>query len=426
MSTTREVDGVEGIVEYSFPRGHLGHLKPEEEDALKTFKERIENEVYKIGNDEDEFGYYNDALLLRFLRARHFNVQDAIAQFIATEEWRNANEIDTLYRTIDLEQYEETRRLYPQWTGRRDRHGIPVYVYEVKHLDSKTMSAYEKSAIKTHTMAKSDVKTPQKLVRLFALYENLIRFVMPLCTVLTDREYPTTPITQTNNIVDISGVSLRMFWNLRAHMQDASTLATAHYPETLGRIFIIGAPSFFPTVWGWIKRWFDPITTSKIFILSHNDMKATLESYIDPANLPKQYGGELDFEFGQAPVLDPALRDVLKWEGSYTDFPRGPIYWTDKGDHIEATAVGHAGQNERRDTICTVRKAAPRKSMTNKNVNGDTTGRSPSTKSELQSELLITTTAADELVPVSLPDAHSHSPSEVAAAIPSEPQQDQI
>ncbi|KAK9335537.1 CRAL-TRIO domain-containing protein [Lipomyces starkeyi] len=425
MSTTNQVDGVESIVEYSFPRGHLGHLKPEEEDALKDFKERIENEFYKTGNVEDEFGYYNDALLLRFLRARHFNVQDAIAQFIATEEWRNANEIDTLYRTIDLEQYEETRRLYPQWTGRRDRHGIPVYVYEVKHLDSKTMSAYEKSAIKTHTMAKSDVKTPQKLVRLFALYENLIRFVMPLCTVLTDREYPRTPITQTNNIVDISGVSLRMFWNLRAHMQDASTLATAHYPETLGRIFIIGAPSFFPTVWGWIKRWFDPITTSKIFILSHNDMKATLESYIDPANLPKQYGGELDFEFGQAPVLDPALKDVLKWEGSYTDFPHGPIYWSDKGDHIEATAVGHVGHNERRDTVCTVQKITQRQSLTNKNVNGDTPGRSPSTKSELRSDLPITTTV-DELVPVTLSDANSHSPSEVTAAIPSEAQQDQI
>ncbi|KAK9372341.1 CRAL-TRIO domain-containing protein [Lipomyces chichibuensis] len=359
MSTTIQVDGVESMVEYSFPRGHLGHLQPEEEDALKEFKERIENGFYKTGNAEDEFGYYNDALLLRFLRARHFNVQDAISQFMATEEWRNANEIDTLYKTIDLEQYEETRRLYPQWTGRRDRHGMPVYVFVVKHLDSKTMSAYEKSAIKTHTMARSDDNTPQKLLRLFALYENLIRFVMPLCTVLTDREYPKTPITQSNNIVDISGVSLRMFWNLRAHMQDASKLATAHYPETLSRIFIIGAPSFFPTVWSWIKRWFDPITTSKIFILSQDDMKATLESYIDPADLPKQYGGELDFEFGQAPVLDPALKDVLKWEGSYTDFPHGPIYWSDKGDHIEAVAVGHVNQNERRDTICTVRKTAP-------------------------------------------------------------------
>ncbi|KAK9351317.1 CRAL-TRIO domain-containing protein [Lipomyces doorenjongii] len=400
MSTTRQVDGMESVVEYSFPQGHLGHLKPEEEEALKNFKERIENELYKSGNVEDEFGYYNDALLLRFLRARHFNVQDAIAQFMATEEWRNANEIDTLYRTIDLEQYEETRRLYPQWTGRRDRHGTPVYVFEVKHLDSKTMSAYEKSAVKTQTMARSDGTTPPKLLRLFALYENLIRFVMPLCTVLSDREYPRTPITQSNNIVDISGVSLRMFWNLRGHMQDASTLATAHYPETLGRIFIIGAPSFFPTVWGWIKRWFDPITTSKIFILSHNDMKATLRSYIDPVNLPKQYGGELDFEFGQGPVLDPATKDVLKWEGSYTDFPHGPIYWTDKGDHIEATAVGHVGNNERHDTVCTVRKIAPRQ--------------------------LPIATPADDLVPITLSDVDNHSSSKVAAATYSEPQQSQI
>jgi hypothetical protein len=155
-----------------------------------------------------------------------------------------------------LDQYEETRRLvgfllaplsgfhrsnppkYPQWTGRRDRRGIPVYVYEVKHLNAKTMAAYEKSAKETHSKAQTDGKTPAKLLRLFALYENLIRFVMPLCTALTDREHPRTPITQSNNIVDISGVGLKQFWNLRGHMQDASTLATAHYPETLDRIFV--------------------------------------------------------------------------------------------------------------------------------------------------------------------------------------------
>lgn len=69
--------------------------------------------------------------------------------------------------------------------------------------------------------------------------------------------------------------------NLKAHMQDASLLATAHYPETLDRIFLIGAPSFFPTVWGWVKRWFDPITVSKIFILSAANTKSTLLEYID-------------------------------------------------------------------------------------------------------------------------------------------------
>ena len=76
------------------------------------------------------------------------------------------------------------------------------------------------------------------MLRLFALYENLTRFVMPLCTAIPDRPFMETPISQSNNIVDISGVGLKQFWNLKQHMQDASTLATAHYPETLDRIFV--------------------------------------------------------------------------------------------------------------------------------------------------------------------------------------------
>jgi len=110
-------------------------------------------------------------------------------------------------------------------------------------------------------------------------------------------------------------------------MQDASTLATAHYPETLDRIFIIGAPAFFPTVWGWIKKWFDPITTSKIFIISHADVKRTLESFIDPVNIPEKYGGELEFVFGDMPVSDPALESFVSWKGKEPGFPAGPLYW---------------------------------------------------------------------------------------------------
>jgi hypothetical protein len=255
-----------------------------------------------------------------------------------------------------------------------------VYVFEVKHLNSKTMSAYEKSAKETRTKAESDGKIPGKLLRLFALYENLIRFVMPLCTALKDRDYPDTPITQSNNIVDISGVGLKQFWNLRTHMQDASTLATAHYPETLDRIFvcschtppaavkkvaadrkqIIGAPVFFPTVWGWIKKWFDPITTSKIFILSSSEVKKTLASFIDPANIPKKYGGELDFEFGDMPVPDPAWEGAIEWEGDFKGFPGGPLYWIHgDDDQMHALAVGSTHEIERKETVCVVAKPLP-------------------------------------------------------------------
>lgn len=361
MSTAGPAHRVQSaVVEYGYPQGHLGHLSPEEETAFANFKVICEEKgIYEPANG-DTPASHDDATLLRFLRARRFVAGDALKQFQDTEEWRKTNEINQLYETIDLDQYEECRRLYPQWTGRRDRRGIPVYVYEVKHLNSKTMAAYEKSAKETSSKAKTDGNIPPKLLRLFALYENLTRFVMPLCSALADREHPRTPITQSNNIVDISGVGLKQFWNLRGHMQDASTLATAHYPETLDRIFIIGAPAFFPTVWSWIKRWFDPITTSKIFILSHDDMKKTLEGFIEPRNIPRKYGGELDFKFGDMPVLDPHLASVLKWEGDRNDFPHGPMYWVDKtkdGKEIEVIAVGSTDGQERREGVGILTKA---------------------------------------------------------------------
>lgn len=62
-----------------------------------------------------------DAVHRRYLRARRWNVVDAFKQFKETEDWRRANDLNVLYDTIDLEAYEASRRLYPQWTGRRDR-----------------------------------------------------------------------------------------------------------------------------------------------------------------------------------------------------------------------------------------------------------------------------------------------------------------
>lgn len=240
--------------------------------------------------------------------------------------------------------------------------GIPLYLFQIRHLDSKTVSAYEKSAEATNvSKAQTDGSTPQRLLRLFALYENLTRFAQPLCSEMTDREHARTPITLSTNIVDVSQVSLRMFWNLKAHMQAASTLATAHYPETLDRIFIIGAPYFFSTVWGWIKRWFDPVTVSKIFVLSPAEVRPTLEAFIEPRNIPRQYGGELDFGFFDRPNVDPRIRERLAWENGYTDFPDGPAYWVpvDGGRRLACLAVGSKNGKPRRERVCTIPVAFP-------------------------------------------------------------------
>ncbi|KAJ6786323.1 hypothetical protein PWT90_10364 [Aphanocladium album] len=340
---------------FNYPHGHLNSLSDQQDEALQKFKAVLEERgVWKRGPPPS----HNEQTLLRYLRARRWIVEDAFTQFKETEDWRAANELDVLYETIDLEAYEESRRLYPQWTGRRDRRGIPLYVFEIRTLDNKTVANYEKNGAKSNfSKAKTDGKTPPGLMRLFALYENLTRFSQPFCTQLTDRENPEIPITLSTNIVDVSGVGLKQFWNLKAHMQAASQLATAHYPETLDRIFIIGAPFFFSTVWGWIKRWFDPITVSKIFILAPNEVLPTLETFIEKRNIPKKYGGDLDYNFGQLGIPDPAWDGVVEWDNGYNSFPSGPMIWEDvvgKPDRVQCIALGYKDGKPRRERICTI------------------------------------------------------------------------
>ncbi|EEH05507.1 conserved hypothetical protein [Histoplasma capsulatum G186AR] len=307
--------------------GFLNHLSPQQSEALTSFKLVLKEEQLYTEAHGGARASHDDSTLL---------VTDVYLLCLFIQ--------------------------YPQWTGRRDRRGIPIYVYVIKDLNSKNMAAYSSSASAGKTSAThTSSKVLPRLLRLFALYENMTQFVLPLCSDL-GRPHPETPVVNTTNIVDISGVGLKQFWNLKGHMQDASALATAHYPETLDRIFIIGAPVFFPTVWGWIKRWFDPVTTSKIFILSASEVKSTLSTFMEPCNIPKQFGGELDWNWGDMPSLDePAkeLAGILTRVGergvndvsatdlttpaigdTRRDFVKGPVVWNNETAEIMGSVDG--------------------------------------------------------------------------------------
>ncbi|KAJ7736007.1 CRAL-TRIO domain-containing protein [Mycena maculata] len=333
--------------------GQIGHLSPEQEATFVEFKEACEKDgVYRPGEGQTTL---NDVALLRYLRARKFQVNDALKQLKDTEIWRKTNKLDELYDTFDIDTFEEARKVYHQWTGRRDISGRPVYVYEISHIKNH-MASFEKSStiLKNTAPSSASDPIPPKLRMICALYENMSEFVLPLCNAVPDRPNPETPVSTTSHIVDISNVGLMQFWNLKGHMQAASTLATAHYPETLDRLFILGAPSFFPTVWGWIKRWFDPVTTSKIFILSAADVQPTLTRFMRPADLPKKYGGELEWEYGMPPSVDGEIARAVPGLAS-NGWVRGPLRWVAQpGGGGQVVARGTSKGKERNEVVGTL------------------------------------------------------------------------
>lgn len=60
-----------------------------------------------------------------------------------------------------------------------------------------------------------------------------------------------------------------------------------------------------------LKGWLDPVTAAKIEILDNTDIANTLSSYIELRNVPKQFGGEFEFEHGMLPKPDEDIQKVL-------------------------------------------------------------------------------------------------------------------
>ncbi|EAU86000.2 hypothetical protein CC1G_03023 [Coprinopsis cinerea okayama7 len=306
----------DSVVSHRFA-GHIGFLTKAQTEAFEAFKELLVQEglyrpsvLSEDGKSVVEPASHDDPTVLRFLRARSFQPPEALAQFKRAEEWRKEQDVDNLFATgFTAEELETARRFYPRWTGRRDKQGLPLYVYRIAALESmqKELDA---------------VPSKRRYQRIVILYEMMVRFMFGLCSHLP---HPTSPhpISCTTNIIDLGDASFTSMFRLRGHFQEASRLATPYYPETLGTIIVVNAPSYFPTIWSWIKGWFDEGTRRKIHVLG-KDAAPTLTELIHAKDLPKIYGGELEWTFFDQPNLDEDAKAVLP-----DGFPEGVASFKD-------------------------------------------------------------------------------------------------
>jgi hypothetical protein len=77
----------------------------------------------------------------------------------------------------------------------------------------------------------------------------------------------------------------------------------------------------------------------------------TLTKFIEPDNLPKKYGGNLDWDFGSYPDLDDETRALVGHLADDGKFTKGPIRYIsgESGDQI--IAVGTENGKERRTVL---------------------------------------------------------------------------
>ena len=91
---------------------------------------------------------------------------------------------------------------------------------------------YVVSELRAEDMLSLHVQDP-KLSAVFLAAEYVTKFVQPFCSTVHD-----THVDTSINIIDLSNVGVPTFWRLRKLLRTASEMATAHYPETVKKIYV--------------------------------------------------------------------------------------------------------------------------------------------------------------------------------------------
>ncbi|PYH40160.1 CRAL-TRIO domain-containing protein [Aspergillus saccharolyticus JOP 1030-1] len=285
-------------------------------------------------------GLTDDLTLLRFLQARQLDPSSALQQFEAAIHFRRDKNLAHIYDTISIQDYEATRQLYPNWIGRRDTHGRPLVFLDVANLHPAALTRWRST--------RSVEAGPDLAQRACAVLDALTRFVLPLCTAAAAQ-----PITKSIFLIDMKAITIKQGWNVRDFAKEISgTLATC-YPETIETIYVCNAPVYFSTVWAIVKNFIDPVTADKMVFLNDSQVYPALETIIDHANIPQQFGGALPVTHGMPPDLDPDLRLLLGEEKAV--LPEGPLKWTedDSGRRV-LVATGSTEEGLRRECLATL------------------------------------------------------------------------
>ncbi|EPS95002.1 hypothetical protein FOMPIDRAFT_1062919 [Fomitopsis schrenkii] len=265
--------------------GRLGNLTVPQQHALQKLKKELEADGHFLPERHD------DALLLRFLRARRFDVEKAKAMLISCEQWRKDFGVDDLVKNFDFPEKEEVNKYYPQYYHKIDKDGRPVYIEQLGKLDIPKLYAI--------------TTVERQLKRLVYEYEKNINERMPACSRTVGH-----PVETSCTILDLNGVSISNFYRVKDYVMQMSAIGQDRYPETMGKFYIINAPWAFSAVWSIIKPWLDEVTVSKIDILGR-DYKGKLLTQIPAENLPKEFGGKCECPGGCS------LSDAGPWHADW-------------------------------------------------------------------------------------------------------------
>ncbi|QCE11562.1 CRAL-TRIO lipid binding [Vigna unguiculata] len=264
-----------------------------EEKAVNSFRQVLLTRDLLPDSHDD---YHT---MLRFLKARKFDIDKTVQMWEDMLRWRKEYGVDSILKDFVYKEYGEVQRYYPHGYHGVDKEGRPVYIERLGQVEpSKLMS----------------VTTVDRFLKYHVQgFEKMFKEKFPACSIAAKRH-----IDKTTTILDVQGLNWVSFSKV-AHdlVMRMQKIDGDNYPETLNQMFVVNAGSGFKLLWNTAKGFLDPRTTAKIHVLGNKFQNRLLE-IIDSSQLPDFLGGSCScpndggcIRSNKGPWNDPNIWKIL-------------------------------------------------------------------------------------------------------------------
>jgi len=253
METTKEIK-------------YFKELTPQEQQGVQNIRSQLESFIKANSTNSSIVSvakklFLDVPLLLRFLRARDFHIDDATTLLTNHIKWIVEKQPDSITESMIANEL-KTGKLF--WLPNKDKFGRNVLVFFAA----------------LHNPSERDINETMNYI-IYVLNKGFAN--MPANS---DKQYLF--------LYDRLGFS-------RSHF-DMDMLKTVgavlpnQFPETVGNVIILRANWLFWILWKIVKPFMEPKTSHKLAICNSNEVKQKLLEYFDEDSLWEFYGGKFKWE----------------------------------------------------------------------------------------------------------------------------------